>query len=215
MKIMKYNFISNDQKDYPFHEKTINYLFSVISIIFFMIFNSMRCLNYNTIKILNFLIPTYEFLNIFIIFVIFIIYKVYMKKTFYNPNLLIPCNYFFLITSISLNFTMLFSIFNRDKTNNPKNNNRSIRIINITCYRFFLLSGILNSLFIFCITFLFIEKRRFPFKTFMVFAIAYGSLSLNLFVFNDFDAYWPNIHYSNYILYSFILIMLFLAKNKN
>ena len=142
---MKYNFISNDTIDYPFHEKMINYLFLVISIIFFMIFNSMRYLNYNTIKTLNFLISTYEFLNIFIISVIFIIFKVYMKKTFYNPYLLIPCNYFFLIASISLNFTLFFSKFNLDKTNNPNNNNKSIWIRNITCFRFFLLLGIIFS----------------------------------------------------------------------
>ena len=208
MKIIKYNFISNDQRDYPFYEKIINYLFLVLSLIFFVVFNSMKYLNYNSTKLIKYLISTYEFVNLSIIFVIYMIFKVYYKKQFYNPSLLIPINYFFIITSISLNFTAILSIFD----NNNNNDNKIIIIHNITCFRFFLLSGILNCLFILCITFLFLQKKSIIiFRIFVIFVIAYGSLSSNLFFFTDFDAYWPDIHYSYYILYSVILAMLFIT----
>ena len=181
MKIIKYNFISNDQRDYPFYEKIINYLFLVLSLIFFVVFNSMKYLNYNSTKLIKYLISTYEFVNLSIIFVIYMIFKVYYKKQFYNPSLLIPINYFFIITSISLNFTAILSIFDN---NNNNNDNKIIIIHNITCFRFFLLSGILNCLFILCITFLFLQKKSIIiFRIFVIFVIAYGSLSSNLFFF--------------------------------
>ena len=207
MKVIKYQFRKNNNKNYSIFENLINYLLLVISIIFFMIFNSIRYTYTNPIKIINILISTYEFLIISIIFVIYIIFKICWKKDFYNPNLLIPCNYFFIIASTSLNFSLIFSLFNNKV-------NKKMLIQNITFFRFFLFSGILDCLFIFCITYLFLENKKVKKKmNILIFIIVYGALSLNLLVFSDPEAHWPNIHYNNYIIYFIILVMLYIANN--
>ena len=189
-------------------ERIISYICYFLPISFFFMFNALR---YNFTKPNNsifLLISIYEYLVISINIIVFIIVKFYYKKYLTNPYVLIPCNYFFSITSLLLNISLIVSLFS-------KSNNEKLLIENITLFRAFILAGILDSMFILSVINL-ISYKKVKLKIYIIFIIAlYGSLSLNLFVFKHPKAQWPNVQYNSYIIYLINLILLYYVRIKN
>ena len=189
-------------------ERIINYICYFLPLSFFFIFNSLRYNFSNPNDSILLLIRIYEYIVISINIIVFIIVKFYYKKYLTNPYVLIPCNYFFSITSLLLNISLIVSLFSNS-------NNEKLLIENITLFRAFILAGILDSMFILSVINL-ISNKKVKLKIYIIFLIVlYGSLSLNLLVFKHPRAKWPNIQYNSYIIYLINLILLYYARIKN
>ena len=187
-------------------EKIIHYTCFFLSLSFFFMFNALRYNFSNSNKPIYLLISIYEYSVISINIIVFIIFKFYYKKYLTNSYILLPCNYFYSITSILLNISLIISLFS--------NINEKLLIENIGYFRAFVSAGILDSMFILSVMNL-LSDKKVKLKIYVIFLITfYGALSMNLLVFKHPLAQWPNVEFNTYIIYMVSLIILSYARIK-